>query len=397
MTTEFKKNNLWIKIIAIIGVITSIQLSLIYYNANFVSNAAPSFCAINEMLDCDAVARTPYSLFLGIPLALYGLFFYLFVLFLAFCDKLTTLKPLGFLRVFKQPTSYIASLSLISVVISLTLACISHFAIHKICILCFFSYFLNIGIFALARQGKDYAQHIKTSVLDLIDGIKQPQYASLAILLAIIASTSLFYVNQTELFKPQSAMGIGLEAGKTYKDYKTAGNVLGNENGTVLLHEYTDYQCPYCSISNLLIQRLVSEVDNVMVIHHDFPLDSECNPMVKGEGHKKSCLYAQYGEASKLQNKFWEFSSEMFENNKDLSEAKVLKIAKDLHMNVEQLKKDAHDPALKSEVKNEVKEAVNLGVEATPTYRIGIKVHTGLMPYNELKEMVLESGGRLKE
>ena len=80
-----------------IGILTTIELAVIYYNANFDEYALSSFCSVNSFIDCDGVAKTPDSQFLGIPLAYWGMFLYLFVGIMLFADKLKNTK------VFKVP------------------------------------------------------------------------------------------------------------------------------------------------------------------------------------------------------------------------------------------------------------------------------------------------------
>ena len=63
-----------IGIVAFIGFLTTIKLAIIYYNANFVPNAPASFCSINKFIDCDSVAKTVDSQFLGVPLAFCAVF-----------------------------------------------------------------------------------------------------------------------------------------------------------------------------------------------------------------------------------------------------------------------------------------------------------------------------------
>ena len=110
-----------IRIIALIGLGLSIELAIIYFRANFDESALYSFCSINSYIDCDGVAKSSYSQFAGIPLAWWGIFFYLFVLFMSFVDKINS-KIKTPLIVFKNPIKYISVLGLISFCISMTLA-----------------------------------------------------------------------------------------------------------------------------------------------------------------------------------------------------------------------------------------------------------------------------------
>ena len=86
------KKNFSIQILALIGLALSIKLALIYYTANYNQYALSSFCSINDFVDCDGAARSSYSQFLGIPLAYWGIFFYIIVLFLTVVNKLKTIK-----------------------------------------------------------------------------------------------------------------------------------------------------------------------------------------------------------------------------------------------------------------------------------------------------------------
>ena len=88
-------------ILAIIGIALTIKLGIIYWDVNFNDYALPSFCSINDYVDCDGVAKTTHSQAFGVPLWAWGLFFYLFVIMLCFVDKLKNYKYLSFLEVYK--------------------------------------------------------------------------------------------------------------------------------------------------------------------------------------------------------------------------------------------------------------------------------------------------------
>ena len=107
---DFSKAIPWV---AGIGLLATIELIVVYFMANFVPDAAPSICNINSKIDCDAVARTNFALFLGIPNAIWGFLFYAFVLVLYFAKKLKEFKLLKFMEVFAHPKSYIFLMSLV--------------------------------------------------------------------------------------------------------------------------------------------------------------------------------------------------------------------------------------------------------------------------------------------
>ena len=85
---KIDKKILAIQILAVIGLCLAIKLAFIYHAANYDKYALSSFCSINDFIDCDGAARSRAAQFLGIPLAFWGIFFYILVLFLTVVDKI---------------------------------------------------------------------------------------------------------------------------------------------------------------------------------------------------------------------------------------------------------------------------------------------------------------------
>ena len=86
---KLTKFRFWaILILAVIGIGLCIELGYIFYKTNFLTQFAPSFCAVSELIDCDGVAQTTYALSAGIPNALWGLILYLVMMMLLFVDKI---------------------------------------------------------------------------------------------------------------------------------------------------------------------------------------------------------------------------------------------------------------------------------------------------------------------
>ena len=191
------KKKLAIQILAFIGLLLSIKLACIYYVANYEKYALSSFCSINDFVDCDGAARSTVSQFWGIPLAYWGIFFYLTVLFMTVVDYFKKFKLLKFLEVFKNPISYIGTLGTIAFICSMTLAGLSIFKIHKLCILCFITYFIDLLITLVACSGmfKEIVAAFKTTFVDFIAGAKQ--YTKTFIVLVILATSFLVYSGTT--------------------------------------------------------------------------------------------------------------------------------------------------------------------------------------------------------
>lgn len=370
-------------ILSILGLICTIKLAIIYYQSNYNPYAQPSFCSINGFIDCDAVASTTKAVFLGVPLSYWGLFFYSFLLMLLFVEKISSLKSLKILSVFKNPISYILLLGIFSSVISILLFITSLFIIHKICILCFLTYIINFLITATVFNiGIKSAFH--QSVKDFLDGIKlYPVQFCVALLTAII------FLSYTTLQMPFASRKQSIKHFIQMKKnpYKITGNILGNKNGKIKVDIYTDYVCPYCSMYNIMLHKVVKENNQILIRHHNFPLDKACNPYIDEQMHDGACRMAKYAIAAENQGKYWEMASALFElHPKD--DNKAIEIAKSLNLDIDKFKNDISSEITVKQLKTEIDDAIFVGIDGTPIIVVNQKIHTGIKPYYEFKKII---------
>ena len=380
------KKKILIGSIAFIGIITTIKLAIIYYNANFNPYSLPSFCSVNEFIDCDNVAKTSESQFFGVPLALWGMFLYAFILLMLFAEKLKNHKLLKFLEVFKNPYAYIGALGLISFAISMILLGISLFEIKKLCILCAFTYILNLLIGTIATDGH-FIKAIKQSFADFIDAVKIRKYLIALIVVAICASGFLTYTTKSMVLAPQvkkQALFKEFTSAKKNK-YAVTGNVLGEENAKKIVYVYSDYQCPICYAHNIMMHKLAKEVKGIKIVHKNLPLDVECNGYLQAPFHEGSCIDARYAIASEKQGKFWEMNDILFQN-KPKTEDELLKLLKDKDFDIDRLQNDANSMETSAQIKKEIDEAYKKGINGTPTTMIDNNAHVGIKPYKDYVE-----------
>lgn len=402
----FKK--ITIAFLAIVGILATIKLAIIYYEANFNPYSLPSFCSINEFIDCDGIAQTTHSQFFGIPLAYWGMGLYIFILFLLVSDKLKQVRFLRFLRVFKHPLSYISALGFVSFVISMVLAFISIFEIKKICVLCVFTYFLNLCMAMIAtnwyyEKGKRYPlsrlflaiyKSFKISFKDFWHAIKIRKYFFAFGALMLISASVLVYTSVSYCFAPQ------VKRANEFKKYvkmqednpfRVSGNVLGDENAPMTVYIYTDYKCPICRTYNVIVSRAAQEVGGFKMVHKNLPLDMECNSNLRRPFHEGSCLLAKYAIAAKNQGMFWDMNSELFEKQPK-TEEDVLTLAETMGLDVKKLQADANSDQTMNEIQSDIQDAIDLRIDGTPTIVINGKVYSGIKPYYELRDLLIGAG-----
>ncbi len=389
-----------IAILAALGFCATVELAMVYYNALFAANAAPSICSINEFIDCDAVARTNESQFFGIPLAYWGMLWYVFVFFMLKAKELKEYKLFRFMEVFKNPMDYIAVLGLFSFVVSIILLLVSLFEIKKLCIFCAFTYVLNLLIGLIAtrplKEGSFWGS-LKQSVADFIDAVKIEKYA-IALALVILAGCGFLAYTSTSLkFAPHVKANKEFEFYKKAKieDYLVSGNQLGSKDAPLKVHVYSDFDCPVCRYLHIQLYYLAKKYPNVEFVHKNYPLDQDCNKFLPFPGHQNSCMKARYAEAAMMQNKYLDFAAHVFAEQPE-TEEKVLEIAEGLGLDMEKLKKDAKSKAVAQIIEQDIKDALAVGLSGTPAMIVGKHKKMGLNTMDEAEQWLERNGAKRK-
>ena len=391
------KKKISIQLLALIGLGLAIKLAFIYYAANYDKYALSSFRSVNDFIDCDGAAKTNAAQFLGIPLAWWGIFFYIVILFLTFVDKLKQVKFLSFLEVFKAPQAYIATLGTVAFTVSMILAGISLFGIHKLCVLCVATYFIDFVIALIAADGlfKNILNAFKTTFVDFIDGAKK--YTKTFIVLLLITTSFLAYTGISLKFVPhiKQRREILKYTKIKFNPYRIKGNLLGSENAGVVIELYSDYVCPLCYINNIMLHRAAKELSNIKIVHHNYPFDKVCNPYIQVNMHPNACFMSKGAIAARAQGNYWEMSSLLYENQPKDFDA-MLKLVDKLGLDKGKFKTDFDSKATTTELSEEINNAENLDINATPTMFINGEKIVGIKPYYELKEILIKHGAKQK-
>ena len=390
-----KKRTVAIQILAFAGLLIAIKLVFIYITANYDKYALPSFCSVSEFVDCDGVAKSVFAQFLGIPLAFWGVFFYLTVLFLTFVNKLKNIKFLSFLEVFKNPEAYITFLGTIAFACSMILAAISLRLIHKVCILCILTYFIDFIIALIACNGiiKNIITAYKTTFFDFIDGAKK--YTAAFIIISLLSGSFLVYSGTTYNFVPKIKRVKNFMKYRKIKHnpYRIHGNVLGNPRGNVVVILYSDYICPICYINNIMLHQAAKEYKNVRIIHHNYPFDKECNPEISVNMHPGACFMSRAAIAARKQGDYWGMNSLLYENKpKNIDD--LLKLVDELNLDKEKFVKDFNSQEVKDELSREVFFGNLHKINSTPTMYINGHKLDGAKPYYELKKILVKYGAK---
>ena len=94
-------------------------------------------------------------------------------------------------------------------------------------------------------------------------------------------------------------------------------HVVGNRDAKVVIIEYSDFECPFCSKAHPTFEKITKEYDNVAWVYRHFPLTS-IHSKAQQAAVASECVAELAGN-----NAFWSFAETLFENQKNLGGQRV--------------------------------------------------------------------------
>jgi protein-disulfide isomerase len=133
---------------------------------------------------------------------------------------------------------------------------------------------------------------------------------------------------------------------------------FGPADAKVVIVEFSDFQCPFCSRAATAVHDLKAKYgDKVHFVFRQFPLSF----------HQNAHISAEASLAANAQGKFWEFHDKLFANQQKLDRESLEGYAKELGMNVADFKKALDDKTYAAAVDAEQKLGEEVAVDGTPT------------------------------
>lgn len=158
--------------------------------------------------------------------------------------------------------------------------------------------------------------------------------------------------------------GVGKFIQDSYKKYEfdlTDIPHKGKEDAPVVIVEFADFECPYCSLARQIIQGVLEARGEKVVfyfMHYPLPF------------HQSAMPAAIAATAAGKQGRFWEMYHLLFDNQKILSGPKIENLALEMGLNMEKFRQDLADPALAEAVKAQRQQGESANVDSTPSFFI---------------------------
>ncbi len=380
-----------------------------------------SFCAVSEGMNCETVALSRWSTFLGVPNSIWGIAGYAFALVLTGIATFRRRSGPG--------AGLLVVLAIAMAVVSLWLVYVMHFLIGSLCILCLALDVVNLGILVLAvvaARARDGGMW-RAVFADFRGLFHRP------VLLVVLAVVGIGSLVGARVWGAQYLAAHGIAGGKGAAVHeigpsphpgawahavKSSGDSqcgtessptagprfgvspdghpwVGGDSPVIEIHEFTDYQCPHCRRAHLMARKLVGADPRVRVYHRHLPLDMACNPAIQKPFHARACELSRVSVCAGHQGRFWEMNDFLFQQADEIRTRNLSAndIARRLELDLDAFRCCMEDPKATAIVDADIAAANELELRGTPAFLIDGQVHYGKIPEEALSR--LDGGARI--
>ena len=359
------------------GLIDSAYLAFSHYRVH-TDVLYTSFCAVSGALNCDTVSQSPYSIFMGMPLAVWGILGYGFLLVLvSSAGSSRAQKRRGWTLIF--------IITLLFSLLSLFLAYISRHYIKAYCIMCIVSYGINFLVLFLVwiirrrflESGFFYT--LKQDIL-FFRKAKATRKILIALILALGVLMPIFFPRYWQFELP--ALSPDMSTGST----RDGSPWIGAESPELVITEYTDYRCFECKKNHAYLRQFVSQYpDKVRLVHRHFPMVPWVNPLVKKPVHQGSGRMALAAAYAASQGRFWQMNDLLYNIPRHTEKIDLRDLALKSGIDFKGLKRSPINRVLKNKIRQDIVKGLKLGITGTPSYEIKGKMYQGRIPVDILK------------
>ncbi|MFP4098793.1 MAG: DsbA family protein [Alphaproteobacteria bacterium] len=166
---------------------------------------------------------------------------------------------------------------------------------------------------------------------------------------------------------------------KTYQEYFASDDVpiAGNPEGDVTVVEFFDYNCGYCRKAFEDIMEILEEDKNIRVVFMEYPILSPTSQKM-----------AEYALAAKQQDKYFEMHQALMEYRGAQNDAAYMKLAKNIGLDTEQLKKDMEGAEVSAAIAKVRMVAQSLDIRGTPGFVIGDDIYPGAIGVKAMRSAI---------
>lgn len=337
----------------------------LYLLWEYTSPSSPMVCFGGG---CDAARASSYSHLGGIPLPVYGVVMYVFLVLLVFIHPLL---PVSMARWSEYGVALVSGIGFVA---SLFLTGVEAFVLHSWCVWCVVSALSVTAIFVF-------------SILDLLrpaahleaaQALKTVQTNFALILLGFVAAVPSFVLltrhGSFPATKPPSMKIVRAHL------VRPDTHFYGNPQARVTVVEFGDFVCPACRAAEESAREIREKFgDRVRFAFRQFPLTAI---------HAQAEKAAEASECAGRQGKFWQAVDKLYANQSDLSMPALSRYAAEMGLNSRKFVGCLQQGETAAQVAQDVADGRALGVSATPTFFIDGKRFVGPIQYSQFAQII---------
>jgi protein-disulfide isomerase/uncharacterized membrane protein len=342
-------------------------------NRKLAAHSTPSFCNVNQYINCDLVNSSAASEMFGIPITVFGVAFYSGLALAALLARANDRRLYRLTGLF----------AVVTLIYSVYLA-FESYRLGAMCVVCVSLYAANglllwAGMKGLAETGgaliEDVGETLSSATFATISGV--------FVVVTVLGAATWQSRTTTALDRPDAEGDLSAaklaELGRSYA--RPGGTVvldgsepiLGDPNAPYMVVEWADFGCPHCAEAYEALHEIVKRRPDVQVRFRTFPLTSDCNPALQSSRGKAACIAAIAADCANQQGKFWQFAGLVFHNQGYVFRKDDQAVLADMRYFAEQVSLDESrfeaclaDPATAAGLERDATAGYNAGVRGTP-------------------------------
>lgn len=362
------------------GLLFSVYLAYSHYRVH-TDIAYQSFCAISQAINCDTVSQSPYSIFLNLPVPMWGLIGYAGLALLMVSPAMPAAgRKRGWAIGMLAAGGFCG--------VSFLLAGTSAFLIESYCIVCIATYavnFLLVYSIWIIRRRFDCEPFARALAKDL-QYLYQQSRITLMVVIAFLAVTVAVHALMPSYWEagPLAEVSRNLPQGSTPEGLPW----IGAEQPELEIIEFSDYQCFQCRKMHYFLRQLVARwPDKVRLIHCHYPMDHEFNFIVPEPFHVGSGRMALLAIHAKIRGKFWEMNDLLYQRVASGNTIELKPISEQLGLDLRELTAALEDDIHRALLGFQIRFGMKSKVLGTPSYLIDGQLYEGTIPAEILRRV----------
>ncbi len=383
--------------LSLVGIALSLYLLIIHYLPASRDSVLFQLCSVGAF-NCDRVNSGQYSVFLGLPIAAYGLVFYFFVLFILILRKAHLESKL--LDAFVIISSAAAAIAVFP------LFALSTFVIKAFCLYCVIAWLCNFAIFGLSlalvrgednffaifrgawkelRENPGALHCIAVIVLFLV-----VTYSGTSFLTAMLGSNRQYANLQQNMRMEEQAFDEYVRRRPVPMDIAGLPVYYGDPSAKVTIVEYFNFDCHVCRSAAPIIKSIIDKYPGkVRLFLKHYPLDGTCNKYIAGRGDGLSCRAALVAIALQKSPKHREYIEYIMTKKGHLKRETVLEALEKIDMNADKLRALLDEKIAIKILESQIDSGEKFKIQGTPSFIINGKIiPTGLPPARFLERII---------